>query len=122
MSEGIIIALIGLFSGGLATAILKILEKYLGKEKAKQDHEADMRTELRVDLDRKIKELNCLRAELRDIETELNQWRIDYWHLYESFFQLKILCYQSADNNPKLKEKLNITVAPHEAREAINGK
>lgn len=114
MSEAIIIALIAAFSGGFATGFLKILEKFLGKAKAKADADSGIRSELRLELDRKIKDVEALKAELRDLEKEVDKWRVDYWALYQVFFQLKLISQVIAQTDPDLKAKLDAILAPHE--------
>lgn len=114
MPEGIVIALISLFSGGLATALLKILEKFLNKAKDESDYDSEIRTELRLDLDRRASELANLRDQISILTEEAQSWKVDYWALYEVFFQLKLMGQVMAQDSPELKTKIDLISAPHE--------
>lgn len=116
MSEGILIAVIGLFSGGLSAALLKILEKFLGKAKEKSEADSGIRSELRLELDRKLDEVKALKVEMRDLEAQADKWRFDYWALFEVFFQLKIIGQLMAQSNPELKAQIDAIIAPHEKK------
>ena len=116
MSEAIIIAIIGLFSGGVATGFLKILEKFLGKAKDKAEQDSGIRSELRLELDRKLAEVKQLKEEMRQLEAEADRWRVDYWTLFEVFFQLKVIGQLQAQSNPELKAKIDAILAPHEKK------
>ena len=111
-----VIALISLFSGGLATALLKILEKFLNKAKDESSEQSELRSELRIELDRKKEELTDLREELRLTESESQRWRTDYWALYEVFFQLKLMGQVMAQTSPEIKSRIDLITAPHERK------
>lgn len=114
MSEAIIIAIIGLFSGGLATALLKILEKFLGKAKEKAEADSGIRSELRLELDRKLDEIKSLKDEMKVLEDAADKWRFDYWSLFEVFYQLKMISQQITD--PILKQKIEEILATRLSR------
>ncbi|QLF83434.1 hypothetical protein SEA_NICEHOUSE_221 [Rhodococcus phage NiceHouse] len=114
MSEAVVIAIIGLFSGGLATALLKILEKFLGKAKEKAEADSGIRSELRLELDRKLEEVKALKDEMKVLEDAADKWRFDYWALFEVFYQLKMISQQIAD--PVLKQKIEAILATHEPK------
>lgn len=116
MSEALIISLIGVFSGAVATAFLKILERFLGRAKDKAEADSGIRSELRIELDRKLEEVKSLKLEMRNLEAEADRWRIDYWTLFEVFFQLKLIGQLMAQSNPELKTKIDAIVAPHEKK------
>ena len=116
MSEAVVISLIGVFSGVFATAILKILEKFLGKAKEKADADSGIRSELRLELDRKIDDVKNLKKEIRDLEAEVDRWKADYWSLFDTFFQLRMLAKIMAYTDPEASAKIESFLAPHEAK------
>jgi len=65
------IALIGTVCGGMG---LKVLESWLGRNKVKIDEATTLRNELR-------QEIADLRAENRELEKEVDRWRMDYYDL-----------------------------------------
>ena len=116
MPEAVVIALISLFSGGLATALLKILEKFLNKAKDESSEQSELRSELRIELDRKKEELTSEREESRVNQAEAERWRADYWALYEVFFQLKLMGQVMAQTSPEIKTRIDLITAPHERK------
>lgn len=113
MSEGIIIALIGLCSGGLSAALLKLLEKFLGRAKDKSESDLGMRSELRLELDRKNADNKQLNIEQDALEAEVDNWRRKYWELFESFMKLKLFARRLADT-PEEEKGVDGYTAPHE--------
>lgn len=73
------IALIGTVFGG---AGLKVIEKVLSKGMVKDDIATNLRTELR-------KDATELRAELKVVEHELDNWKVKYFELLQQFIELK---------------------------------
>lgn len=67
------IALIGTLCGGLG---LKLLEHWLGRSKVKLDEATKIRTELRD-------EVTTLRAENKELEKQVDEWRMKYYELRE---------------------------------------
>lgn len=71
------LALIGTIFGG---AGLKIVEGMLNKSKTQSDVAAQIRTELRTDV-------QALRDEIRKVETELDMWKAKYYDLLDQFYK-----------------------------------
>jgi len=71
------LALIGTIFGG---AGLKIVENLLNKSKTQSDVAAQIRTELRTDV-------QALRDEIRKVETELDMWKAKYYDLLDQFYK-----------------------------------
>lgn len=109
-----IIAIISLFSGGAATILLKLLETFLGRKKEKLSYESDLRKELREELERKEDTISDLKKEFDNLQQEVARWRIDYWELFEAFYQLKILGISISDSRPDLKKQIDEIMIPHE--------
>lgn len=76
--QSIIAVVVALFGG----AGLKIVERWLSRGQVKEDYGLKLRTELREDLNR-------LRTQLEETETELDQWREKYFTLLEQFVNAK---------------------------------
>ncbi|WP_128970026.1 hypothetical protein [Rhodococcus opacus] len=89
MSEALLICLIGAFSGGLATACLKVLEHYLGKAKDKAEQDSGIRDELRIDLTRKNEEIKDLKKEVDLLESEVDELRAKYYSVLEENLRLR---------------------------------
>ena len=68
----------------VSTAILKILEKILGRAKEKTETDMGLRNELREDIKRKNEELAAVHQELSDTERELDVWKAKYYDLLAS--------------------------------------
>lgn len=73
------LALIAALLGGSG---LKIVEYFINRPKAKQDAAAEIRSELR-------KEVDALRRELHGVENELDAWKAKYYELVEEFLRFK---------------------------------
>jgi len=91
MSEGIIIAIIGLFSVIISQTLAETLKKLFSKAKEKADVGTAFRDELRKEIDRKDEEIAELRKEVRFLEGDKDRWRVDYFKIYQAFFELKAL-------------------------------
>ncbi len=72
------IALIGTICGGTG---LKILEHWLGKSKVRIDEASKLRDELRI-------EITAQREEIKKLESEVDQWRKDYYDLRDKYSTL----------------------------------
>lgn len=116
MSEAVWISVIGLFSGGIGVGLLEILKHYVKRSDRKVEADQELRQELRLELDRKIAEIDALKQEMRKLEDAADKWRLDYWALFEIFFQIKMLSLQVAQTNPTLREQLEQITAPHEQK------
>lgn len=116
MSEAVLVSLIGLFSGSFGIGIFKIIEKFMGRSKERQEADSGLRVELRLDLDRRAVEIMNLKKEIQELEAAADKWRLDYWALFEIFFQIKMLTLQVALDNPHLKAQLESILAPHEQK------
>lgn len=73
-----VIALVGTLCGGIG---LKVVEHWLGKSKAKVDEATKIREELRV-------ELNSLKDEGRNLESEVDKWKKEYYDLRDKYSEL----------------------------------
>lgn len=114
MSEGIVIAVIGVVSTVAATTLLEVVKKGLSRAKDKSEQDSGLRTELRADLQTKRDELIELKKELRILEDESDKWRQDYWSLYAIFFRLKLIAIKLYQNDPDMREQIENILAPHE--------
>lgn len=112
ISEAVVICLIGAFAGLVSTGFLKLLEKYLGRAKEKADADSGIRSELRLELDRKIAENLQLKKELREQEKEADYWRVVYWRLYEIFVNFKLIALSVNGLTQEIREKLQRIVPP----------
>lgn len=74
------IALIGAVFGG---AGLKLVEHLVNRSKLRIDAAADIREELR-------EEINSLRKEVRVLSSDLDEWKNKYYLLLERFNRMKI--------------------------------
>lgn len=72
-----LIALIGTLFGGV---VLKVVESLLNRGKTQSDVAAQIRTELRTDI-------QALRDEIRKVETELDMWKSKYYDLLDQFYR-----------------------------------
>lgn len=91
MSEGIVVAIIGLFSVIVSQTLAETLKKFFSKAKEKSDASTQFRDELRKEIDRRDQEINELRKEVRFLESDKDNWRIDYFKLYQAYFEMKAL-------------------------------
>lgn len=73
------IALIGTIFGG---AGLKATETWLGKNRVKVDDAAKIRDELRL-------EITAQREEIKQLETDVNKWRDEYYNLRDKYVSLQ---------------------------------
>lgn len=75
------IALAAALFGGVG---LKVVESLVNRSQAKNDLQAQMRSELR-------KDVMSLKDELEDIENSLDQWKKKYYSLLLSFNELVVV-------------------------------
>jgi hypothetical protein len=73
------IALIGTILGG---AGLKFIEHWLSRSKVRDDTASQLRTELRT-------EIQGLKTELNNVESDLDKWRGKYYELMDNFIRVK---------------------------------
>ncbi|ASR76616.1 hypothetical protein SEA_TRIBUTE_225 [Streptomyces phage Tribute] len=73
------IALIGTVLGGVG---LKFVEHWLSRSKVRDDTAAQLRTELRT-------EIQGLKTELNNVESDLDKWRGKYYELMDNFIKVK---------------------------------
>lgn len=69
------IALVGTVCGGVG---LKVTENWLGRSKIKVDDASQIRDELRL-------EITAQKEEIRQLETDVEKWRADYYLLFEKY-------------------------------------
>lgn len=73
------IALIGTVLGGVG---LKFVEHWLSRSKVRDDTAAQLRNELRT-------EIQGLKKELNNVESDLDKWRGKYYELMDNFIKVK---------------------------------
>lgn len=73
------IALIGTIFGG---AGLKAAESWLGKNRVKVDDATRIRDELRL-------EITAQREEIKQLETDVDKWRDEYYNLRDKYVELQ---------------------------------
>lgn len=73
-----VVALVGTIMGGVG---LKVVEHWLGKNKVKVDDASRLRDELRL-------EITAQREEIKQLETEVDKWRKEYYDLFLKYTQL----------------------------------
>lgn len=73
------IALIGTILGGVG---LKFVEHWLSRSKVRDDTASQLRTELRT-------EIQGLKTELNNVESDLDKWRGKYYELMDNFIKVK---------------------------------
>ena len=73
------IALIGTVLGGVG---LKFVEHWLSRSKVRDDTASQLRTELRT-------EIQGLKTELNNVESDLDKWRGKYYELMDNFNKVK---------------------------------
>lgn len=73
------IALIGTVCGGVG---LKLAEHWLGRNKVRADDAARIRDELRL-------EITTQREEIKQLESDANKWREEYFNLKEKYISLQ---------------------------------
>lgn len=73
------IALIGTVCGGVG---LKLTEHWLGRSKVRVDDAARIRDELRL-------EITAQREEIRQLESDVDKWRDEYYNLKEKYINLQ---------------------------------
>lgn len=73
------LALIGTLCGGIG---LKLAEAWLNKGKVKTDYAANIRDELRV-------EVAANREEIKDLETDVDKWKGNYYDLRDKYVELQ---------------------------------
>lgn len=73
------IALIGTIFGGIG---LKFAEKWLGRSKERTDDAAQIRDELRI-------EITSQRAEIKELELEVERWRTEYYNLRDAHVKVQ---------------------------------
>lgn len=73
------IALIGTVLGGVG---LKFVEHWLSRSKVRDDTAAQLRNELRT-------EIQGLKTELNNVEADLDKWRGKYYELMDNFIKVK---------------------------------
>ncbi|ASR75597.1 hypothetical protein SEA_MILDRED21_239 [Streptomyces phage Mildred21] len=73
------IAVIGTMLGGVG---LKFVEHWLSRSKVRDDTAAQLRNELRT-------EIQGLKQELNNVETDLDKWRGKYYELMDNFIKVK---------------------------------
>ncbi len=75
------IALVAALFGGVG---LKVIESLLNRSNAKNDLQAQMRSELRTDV-------ISLKDELDEIENRLDEWKKKYYRLFFAFNELAVV-------------------------------
>lgn len=89
LSNSAFLALIGTIFGGVG---LKVLDSILSRSKTKTDLAAQIRAELRTDV-------QALRDEVRKLETELDTWKAKFYDLLDQFYRKGIVPDESGSTD-----------------------
>ena len=90
-----VLALIGTIFGGVG---LKIAESLLTKSKNQSDLAAEIRKELRTDV-------QALRTEIRTVEAEVDKWRGKYYEVVEELYMIKKRLSECDDHRTEFHTK-----------------
>lgn len=112
--EAVIIAAIGAGATILAGLFLKLLEHFLGKAKSKADSDSGMRSELRLELERKYKEIAALKVDLAVAEQQADTWRSRYWNIYELFYKIRVAAIRLLAGAGVPTQEIEDYKAPHD--------
>lgn len=79
-------------AAGIGGGIIKVVELWLGKSKAKSTQDRELRDELRGNATALRAEIDALKAELKETEKVLDHWREAYWKIFmqHRMFQLEV--------------------------------
>ena len=120
MSEAVLLVLLTPIAGAIATMLIKLLDTFANRRKAKRDEGAEFRSELRQEIERKNAELAELKAQVlkqHDYENaqerELRQWQQNYFELYSMYYPLRIIVGSLPEGQGQLAAA-SLGPAPHE--------
>lgn len=108
-SEGVIIAIIGVFSVVLAQSISELVKKFLNRTAEKDTGNLGIRDELRLEIARKDKENELLRVENKELDAERDRWKMDYFKLYIAFVDIKTMVQDLLRRHPDANIELPVT-------------
>jgi len=83
---------LALSAAGVGGGIIRLIELWLGKSRAKNTQDKELRDELRTNASALRAEIDALKAELKETEKVLDHWREQYWEIFMKFrmFQLEV--------------------------------
>lgn len=84
--------IIALSAAGVGGGIIRLIEIWLGKSRAKNTQDRELRDELRTNATALRAEIDALKAELKETEKMLDHWREQYWEIFMKLrmFQLEV--------------------------------
>lgn len=84
--------ILALSAAGVGGGIIRLIEIWLGKSRAKNTQDRELRDELRTNAVALRLEIDALKAELKETEKMLDHWREQYWDIFMRFrvFQLEV--------------------------------
>ena len=85
--QTILTAALSAITGG---SFLKFLEVWLSRSKQKTESDRAFRDELRANAEGFKKQATDLKDELKDVELELDKWKLKYWDIYMAYSQFKL--------------------------------
>lgn len=95
MSEQTIVALAAAIFGGGG---LKLIEHLLSRSKTRVDLAAELRNELRT-------EVNNLKSEVKDVDQSLDMWRGRYYRLLRHYHDVRARCVAAGIEMPEFIEE-----------------
>lgn len=84
--------ILALSAAGVGGGIIRLIEIWLGKSRAKNTQDRELRDELRTNAIALRLEIDALKIELKETEKQLDHWREQYWDVFMRFrvFQLEV--------------------------------
>lgn len=94
--SNVIIAFISAVTGG---GLLKVADTWLNRAKLKNETAKQLRDEAREEATSLKNEINYYKDRVREREKEIDDWRRQYWHIYEEYSNFKLTVSQLLINN-----------------------
>lgn len=111
MPELLVLVFIGLVSGLVAYAFLKIIAKVLGKSKQQAEaHDNGIESSLRKDFKNLNEDIKQLREERELIEKKNDVSRDEYWRLYDSVMEMKTIILSRMTDPVEIDKVLRMDV------------
>lgn len=83
---------VALASAATGGGLLKIMESWLTRTKMKSEQDKQFRDELRTEAGILRIQIDAIKAELKQTEKELDEWKSKYWDLFLQYktFQIEV--------------------------------